>query len=252
MQAGIAETSLLRLALAVSALLLPVAPLLADEAVQGAKITLRMPGGAIRADVFEQPAQRKRPVILVLHGAGGMLLDGPEMRRMARQLAAAGNSAYLVHYFDRTRTLVARDATMQRHFAEWSQTVRDSILAIQTLRGADAPVGLYGYSLGGFLALSAASDNPGVGAVAEHAGGVWNSKMERIGKMPAVLMVHGERDARVPFTKYAKPLLPVLQKRAAAVETRFFAGEGHGFTPPALVEVRAAVANFFRRRLSAR
>ena len=70
-----------------------------------------------------------------------------------------------------------------------------------------------------------------------------------IRKMPPVLMVHGERDGRVPFEQYAKPLVPVLRLRAATLETRFFPEEGHVFTPAAMKEVREDAAQFFRRHL---
>ncbi len=224
---------------------------LASEAqVSVSTIRLKIPGGAIRAEVFEPKGEEKRPTVLVLHGAGGTLLDGPEMRRVARHLAARGCAAYLVRYFERTGTLFALDGTMQRHFPAWLETVRASIIAVQNARGDAAPVGLYGYSLGGFLALSAASDNPRVGAVVEHAGGVWNSRMNLIGRMPPVLMVHGQRDGRVSFEKYASPLMPVLRARAPTLATRFFPDEGHVFTAPAMKEVREAAAEFFLRRLT--
>lgn len=169
------------------------------------KVNLRLPSGVITADLFEPRAGRPRAVVLVLHGAGGMLLDGPEMRRVARHLAADGNAAYVLHYFERTGTLFARDATMQREFGVWLKTVRNSIIAIQESRGTPEPIGIYGYSLGAFLAVAAASDNPRAGAVVEHAGGVWNNRFERIGRLPPLLMVHGELDARVPFAKYVRP-----------------------------------------------
>ena len=224
----------------------------AGEAVTVSKRMLPLPGGAVSADVFEPVARGRCPVVLVLHGAGGVLLDGPEMRRVARHLAEEGNAVYLLHYFEGTGTLFAFDSSMQRNFRTWLQTVDDSIRAIQEIRGDSSPIGIYGYSLGGFLALSAASDNSRVGAVVEHAGGVWNGKVEGIGKMPAVLMMHGERDARVPFAQYAKPLVPVLQRRAAAVEMKFFPGEGHVFTATAMLNVRAAAARVFREHLRSR
>jgi len=213
---------------------------------------IRLPGteGAIRAELFERSGRAKRPVILVLHGAGGTLFDGPEMRRVSRHLAASGNAVYLLHYFGRTGTILATDASMQKNFRIWLETVRDSIPLIQEARHDASPVGIYGYSLGGFLALFTASDNPRVGAVVEHAGGVWNEKMEKIGRMPPVLMVHGLRDGRVPFAKYAQPLVPLLRARARKVETRFFAGEAHVFNPEAMKKVRAEAATFFRVHLA--
>jgi dipeptidyl aminopeptidase/acylaminoacyl peptidase len=78
---------------------------------------------------------------------------------------------------------------------------------------------------------------------------VWNGRLDRIGKLPPVLMIHGERDARVPFDKYARPLVPVLRQRARKVETRFFATEGHVFTPAAMETVKEDAARFFRRWL---
>ena len=221
----------------------------AAEAIAASKIRLETWQGAIVADVFEQTAAGKRPTIVVLHGAGGTLLDGPEMRRMARALAADGNAVYLLHYFQRTGTVVALDSTMQRHFGDWLETVRASVVAIQEARRDRSPVGIYGYSLGAFLALRAASDNPHVGAVVEHAGGVFNETYDRIHRMPAVLMIHGERDGRVPFGRYAQPLIPILRRRATTVETRFFPDEGHSFTRPSIDTVRVEATRFFRRHL---
>ena len=234
-------------------LTIPLETALAADTDQASVITstikLQTASGTIRANVFEPAGRGKRPVIIVLHGAGGTLFDGPEMRRVSRHLAAEGNAVYLLHYFNRTGTLFARDRSMEKNFGAWLETVRDSIVAVQELRRDSSPVGIYGYSLGGFLALFTASDNPRVGAVVEHAGGVWNGKEDRIRKMPPVLMVHGEQDARVSFTRYAKPLLPLLRSRGARVETRFFPAEGHVFTQTAMLQVRRHAARFFRQHL---
>ncbi|PZR75847.1 MAG: hypothetical protein DLM73_04165 [Chthoniobacterales bacterium] len=213
-------------------------------------MSIQSDGHRIRIDKYATVQTGKRPAILVLHGAGGTLLDGPEMRRVARQLAEAGNTVYLIHYFNRTGTIFGFDAGMQKNFEVWLGTVRDSIRFAQRDNAGGAPVGIYGYSLGAFLALAAASDNPAVGAVVEHAGGIWNRKTERIGRMPPVLMVHGEGDRRVPFQKYAKPLAAVLRQRGTFFKTQFFPKEGHVFRAAAMSEVRPAAVNFFREHLA--
>jgi carboxymethylenebutenolidase len=212
-------------------------------------LSLSSGGHRIRIDKYTISGSGKRPAILVLHGAGGTLLDGPEMRRVARQLAQAGNPIYLVHYFNRTGTIFGLDAGMQKNFAAWLATVRDCIGFAQRDSADPSPVGIYGYSLGGFLALSAASDNPAVGAVVEHAGGAWNGKVELLKRMPPVLIVHGEKDQRVPFQKYAPPLVGVLRQRGATFKTRFFPEEGHVFTSGAMSKVRRDAAEFFRQHL---
>ena len=225
-------------------------PSAADEPrVKIRKSSIRAGGSNIGVTVFEPAERASKPAVVVLHGAGGMLFDGPEMRRVSRYLAGEGHPVYMLHYFNSTGTVVALDSTMQKHFGTWRRTVIDAIASIQQGRGDAAPVGIYGYSLGGFLALFSASNNPRVGAVVEHAGGVWNGKLDRVGKMPPVLMVHGERDARVPFGQYARPLVPQLRRRSPKVETRFFATEGHVFTPAAMQSVRGDAAQFFRRWL---
>jgi dienelactone hydrolase len=213
------------------------------------KISLQSDGHRIRIDKYAPTQTGKHPAILVLHGAGGTLFDGPEMRRVARQLAEAGNTVYLVHYFNRTGTIVALDAGMQKNFPVWLATVRDCIKFAQQDSTNPSPVGIYGYSLGGFLALAAASDNPAVGVVVEHAGGIWNGKAERIKQMPPVLVVHGEGDRRVLFQKYAQPLVAVLRERGATPKVRFFPGEGHVFTSVAMSSVRNAAVEFFHQHL---
>jgi dienelactone hydrolase len=207
-------------------------------------------GRKIRADRYSPAGTRSHRTVIVLYGAGGMVFDGPSLRRVARTLADAGDTVYLLHYYNRTGTIVALDSTMQKHFDQWIETLRDGILWVHGREENGArPIGLYGYSLGGFLAIAAASDNPLVGAVTEQAGGIWNSQEKRVGKMPPVLMVHGVEDKRVPVEKYAKPLLRVLRERGGHVETDFVPGEGHVFSEAAMALVRPKVANFFAREL---
>ena len=205
-------------------------------------------GWKIRADRYSPMGTRSHRTVIVLYGAGGMVFDGPSMRRVAQTLAEAGDTVYLLHYYNRTGTIVALDSTMQKHFTEWLETLREGIRWVHTREGKDS-IGLYGYSLGGFLAIAAASDNPLVGAVAEQAGGIWNSQQKRIGKMPPVLMVHGLEDKRVPVEKYAKPLLRVLRQRGGHVKTEFVPGEGHVLSEAAMAAVRPKVATFFAGQL---
>ena len=204
--------------------------------------------GGRRIDVenFARPADPAvKGAAVVLYGAGGVIFDGPKMRRVARALAEDGYDVSLIHYFDRTGTLFGRDNNMQQNFAVWLDTVRKGIEHARLTHAHGRPVYLYGYSLGAFLAVAAASDNRGVAAVAEHAGGIWNNQQERIGRMPPVLIIHGAIDQRVPADKYAKPLLTELRRKKGDVATHFYANEGHNFTAPALLDVRHEVPRFF-------
>ena len=242
-------------AAAVTALFLGVFGPLTAAPAEGAaarteKLFFESGGRKIRADRYSPAGTPSGRTIIVLYGAGGMVFDGPSMRRVARALTDAGDTVYLLHYYNRTGTIIARDSAMERHFKQWADTVRDGILWVHGREGKGArPIGLYGYSLGGFLAIVAASDNPRVGAVVEQAGGMFSSAEKRLGRMPPVLMVHGVEDRRVSAEKYAKPLLRVLRERGGHVETEFVAGEGHVFSEARMALVRAKVAKFFAREL---
>jgi carboxymethylenebutenolidase len=215
------------------------------------KLAFASEGRSIEIDLYPAAGVGPHRTILVMPGAGGTLLDGPAMRRVARALAGAGDTVYLLHYFNRTGTIIAPwISLMERHFDEWLGTVCDAIAWVQVREGKPAtPIGVYGYSLGAFLAVAAASNNAAVGAIAEQAGGMWNSQETRVGKMPSVLMIHGRADQRVPFARYAIPLERVLRKRGEKVETHFVDGEGHGFTPPAMAVVRTELVAYFDREL---
>ncbi len=221
--------------------------LLLAQVVRAERLSYQSDGKRILVDHYSPKIATGRTVV-VLHGAGGLLFDGPRMRRVARSLASGGNDVYFVHYFDQTGTIAARDPEMQARFEQWLATVRAGI-AWAHARTGGRPVGIYGYSLGAFLAVAASSDNPMVGAVTEQAGGVWNSNYQRIRRMPPVLMVHGKEDQRVPFAKYAQPLERLLRERGKRVETDFVEGEGHVFSEKAMQLVRPRVVEFFARAL---
>ncbi len=212
------------------------------------KLSFESAGRKIEIDLYAGAGAAPHRAVIVMQGAGGNFLDGPEMRRVARALAAAGDNVYLLHYFNRTGTIFARLPVMEEHFDDWLATVREAITWVAAREGRPR-IGVYGYSLGAFLAVAAAWNNAQVGAIAEQAGGMWNSQEQRVGRMPPVLMIHGRADQRVPFAKYAQPLLRVLRERGGHVETHFVDGEGHGFTPPAMAVVRTDVTEYFAREL---
>lgn len=219
----------------------------ADGAVQVTSLSFQSAGRPIAVERFAPAGGPGHRSVVVLHGAGGTLFDGPEMRRVARRLAEGGDEAYFIHYFDRTGTFFGLDKNMQEHFEEWLSTVRDALAWAQAQRGAKAPVGVFGYSLGAFLAVAAASDNPRVGAVVEQSGGIWNSQRARVGRLPATLLIHGRRDQRVPFDKYAVPLLGVVRRKAAAWKTRYYPAQGHVFDAAGRASVREQAARWFAK-----
>ena len=208
-------------------------------------------GATILVEVYTPRSAGAHPPVLVLHGAGGMLFDGPEMSRLSRDLARAGFEAYQVHYFDRTHTLFARQAVLLKLFPVWRETVHDAVEWVRAERPEAPAVGIFGYSLGAFAGIEEARRNPSVGAVVEQAGGFWHGHPEGPTRqpLPPTLLIHGLNDRRVPYEKYAVPLLAYLRAHHERFETRFYPAEGHDFSAPANAKVRAQAVNFFRREL---
>lgn len=237
-----------------SALLFIVAALLlawarADAAVRETCVSFPSGGKMIVVDRFAPVSGRGRAAVLILYGAGGIYMDGPEMHRVARRLAEGGDEAYVVHYFNRTGTMFGLDKNMQTHFEEWVLTVRDAVAWVHAQHDGHAPVGIFGYSLGAFLTVAAASDDPRVGAIVEHAGGIWNNQASRLGRLPPTLMIHGLKDQRVPAPKYAAPLLTAVKKHARHWRTDHYPQEAHVFNPAANAQVREQTAAWFARWL---
>lgn len=221
----------------------------ADGAVRQSILSFPSGGRNIIVDRFAPASGHGRAAMLVLYGAGGIYMDGPEMHRVARRLAEDGDEAYVVHYFNRTGTMFGLDSNMQTHFEEWLLTVRDAVGWVYAQHGGKAPIGVFGYSLGAFLTVAVASDDARVGAIVEHAGGIWNNKTSRIGRLPPTLMIHGLQDRRVPVPKYAAPLLAVVKKRAPHWRTEYYPAEGHVFNTEANAQVREQAAAWFARWL---
>ena len=204
-------------------------------------------GRLIKVEYFPVAADApaRKSAVLILHGAGGVVFDGPGMRRMARYLAGAGHPTYFVHYFERTGSIAVNDSRMRAHFDDWLATVREAISWVRTQEpAAGKAVAVYGYSLGAFLGLAASSSNREVGAVVEHAGGIWYGQRERLRDLPPVLMVHGREDARVPYDQFAVPLQQLLKERGAAVTLSTYPQEGHRFSQAAEEKVRVEAARF--------
>ena len=194
-------------------------------------------------------SQKPHPTVLLLYGAGGLAFDGSRMRVTAQRLVGAGYKVYLLHYLDQTGEFMAGRSSMRRYFNEWVETVRYAIAWIQKQPSSSAPIGIYAYSLGGFIALEAASDNPQVGAVVDFAGGWVEGDMKPLGRMPPLLLVNGQRDRWVPYKKYVQPLFSHLEQHNIAYESRVFPKQGHKFKPAELEDVRTQAIEFFRQHL---
>ena len=201
-------------------------------------------GKRIAVEVFPAP-RADAPCVLVLHGASGLAAGNRYLAQVAGGFAARGFHTYLAHYFDRPGTAYAGDAAIRASFPAWRDTVRDAVAWVRR-EGPDSRVGIFGYSLGAYLAVATAAQDAGVSAVVELAGGLAEGTAPD--RLPPTLVLHGDRDSRVPFTEAGR-LKAALERAGRVHEMHVYPGEGHILALPSYLDVVQRGAAFFGRHL---
>jgi dienelactone hydrolase len=193
-------------------------------------------GKKIAIEVFMPEGKGPHAAVMVLHGAGGIDSGNAYVRQFATVLAAQGCATFLPHYFDRTGAAYAGDTTIRRDFPEWLAAIRDALSFISNQAEVDQKrIACFGYSLGGYLALALASQDERVNAVIEAAGGVDESYVSTISRMPPVLILHGSADRRVPVTN-AYQVEKLLKRTGTKYEMKIYEGEGHILSPASMLD----------------
>jgi dienelactone hydrolase len=193
-------------------------------------------GQKIEVEMFRPAGAERSPALLVLHGARGIEFGNGYVRQLAGLLATNGFATFLVHYFDRTSTAYADDATIYKNFELWLDTISDAVGFVAQQANVDRErIGCFGYSLGGYFALAQAARDARIRAVIEIAGGVDASYVDKFHRMPPTLVLHGSEDHRVPVAN-AREIERLTQKFDAPCEVKIYEGEGHRLSQLAMVD----------------
>jgi carboxymethylenebutenolidase len=190
---------------------------------------------------------------VLLYGSRGLTTNGEAFRAYAHSLAEHGYVAYLPRYFDATGSETAGALPVPpERFRTWTRAVEDAIGHAARDPQVDARrIGLLGMSLGGFLAAWEASQDTRVRALAEYYGGA-SMFLGAPKRMPATLIVHGEKDSFVPVEQ-ARQLQRLVEQQQAPCEIKIYPGQEHGFNfdgdPAAARDAWEHTLDFFRRHL---
>jgi carboxymethylenebutenolidase len=188
------------------------------------------------------------PAVLGLHGSGG---GHATMSDPAILLAEQGFAVYVLHYFDRTGTTeIDGLQTIFRHFPFWMKTLWDAVGFVASQPQVDpAHIGLLGFSLGAYLALSAAAIDPRIQAVVEYFGGMPKEMKLFTRRLCPVLILHGEDDKTVPVEE-AYHLQQILEKKQIAYEMQIYRGVGHSFSGEAGRDAGLRTLAFLEKHLA--
>ena len=208
-------------------------------------------GKSIGLDTFLPEAKGQLlPAVIGLHGSGG---GHASMADPASLLAEQGFAVYVLHYFDRTGTSeIDGLQTIFRHFPVWMKTLWDAVSFVARQPQIDPErIGLLGFSLGAYLALSAAAIDPRIRAVVEFFGGMPKEMKFFTRRLCPVLILHGEQDKTVPVAE-AYHLQQVLEKKQIAYEMQIYPGAGHGFSGETWRDAGLRTLAFLEKYLAAR
>jgi len=192
----------------------------------------RSSGKKIRLERFSPTDAGRHPVVFLTYGAAGLTTRGDALRDYARQLAGHGYVVYLIHYFDATDSATAGELPLSpSKFKLWIKALQDGITYAAKNPQADRHrIGVLGFSLGAFLALSESSQDSRVKVVCEYYGGT-SLFLAPPQRMPTTLILHGENDSVVPVEE-ARKLELLLQQQHAIYEIKIYPHQDHGFDGP--------------------
>lgn len=206
-------------------------------------------GRRIAVESFLPVGLGRHPPVLVLYGSGGAVVGKDEMTALAELLAQHGFASFVVHYFDRTGTLVTGDKGINKHWKEWLETVGDGVNFVATHpRVNPQSIGMFGYSLGAYMAIGQGIRDTRIRAVVEKAGGVFEDMQGHGKRFPPMLVLHGSADQRVPVTRVTA-VKNEAKRFGTAPQIKIYEGEAHGFSPSALQDGVERTLKFFQQQL---
>ncbi len=171
----------------------------------------------------------KFPVVIILHGAGGVGESGGFFRDLANEFVSDGKVAVIVHYMDQSGLKSANYAQMGNNFSLWMETVNKAIDYLASKSDYDKNnIKLLGHSLGAQLSLHVAAKNPKVRSVTSLAG-CFVLPTKDITSMPPVLILQGTKDRTVTIAR-EKATIKVLQSVKCQYQEHLLKNVDHSFS----------------------
>lgn len=213
--------------------------------------------GPLLVKAFLAEGQGQHSAIIVLHGSQGLEKYRAFYERQATQLAQAGFDAYVLNYYNEqdvacSTTVETRRANFSRRIGDWSQMVSDVVSQVLSQGHKMRPVGIVGFSQGGFLGTSVASRDTRIKALVVYYGGIpaqhTAGSKHPVTHMPPLLELHGDADTVVPI-ETGKGLVEMTRSLGQSAEMVVYPGAGHGFNRSAATDAEQRTLKFFQAQL---
>lgn len=172
---------------------------------------------------------------------------------VANWFASQGYNFFIVHYFDRTGTVLATPFVTFQSFGPWLQVVNDATTWMSTQPGVDpSRIALMGMSLGASVGVSAASRDYRIKTLAAWYGAeaTWyeHTTKSTITHIPPTIIVHGANDPISPVAD-AYALQSLSQGLNVPCAIDIYPNEGHAFNPADQNAALQQTLSFFQQYL---
>lgn len=207
-----------------------------------AGVTFQSEGKPVRGILYQPQGTPRGSGVVMMHGSGGGIRSQGPWHDLAMRFAADGYAVLTPAYFD----AFADDGIRPQPMMEaWRKVARDAVDWLAAGQGiAPARVGLFGYSLGSYVAVDSALGDCEAGAAIGLAGGVdvYPPRIPR--RRIPVLVIRCERDTHV-LPRNTAAWVSFLRERDVNVRVQVVDGAGHLLTPPEWADVFTRASGFY-------
>lgn len=182
-------------------------------------------GRDIEALLYRPTGPANGAGIVVLHGRRGLRDDVPRFEAQVGQWASRGYVVIMPNYYDASRQS-PRDNPLVMD--RWQQVVDDAVEALAQVPGVDAErIGLWGFSLGGVLALDSVMDGGKAKAVVVVGSA---GRPDRGAPQTPILLLAGDRDPDLSIAA-VRENERLLRARGVPITVQTYAADRHLLPP---------------------
>ena len=191
----------------------------------------------VRGLIYKPTGPANGAAVVLLHSSEGLSVDAHSFDPHAIQLAARGYHVLVPNYFEARARQVPWNG---RDVRLWEEAGHDAVTWMGTLEGVDpARVGIWGFSLGGFVATDGSVHPDSTARVAIGVGTGQDIFEASRGRREGVSMMLIEGHSTFPVISAAtmRELAANLRRRGATVEVQMLDAPGRAMTGPVWCEV---------------
>ena len=190
----------------------------------------------VRGLLYRPTGPANGAAVVLLHSSEGLSVDAHSFDPHAIQLAARGYHVLVPNYFEaRARKVPWRGNDVR----QWEEAGHDAVAYMGTLEGVDPTrVGIWGFSLGGFIATDGSANPDSAARVAIGvATGAAISEPERGRRELPMLLIEGYSTFPVISPATMRDLAANLRRRGATVEVQMLTSAERSMSGPVWCEV---------------